>query len=112
MGRVIVGPNVVVFPEKSGRSFWVVKRQRVSLCLNRFRLAFVSSNLLAVQTGGTFATVLHVIFVDGQGFVDFGTEGIIIVNPITMSVSSKGFQHGIELTGQVIPHFPSLEACP
>lgn len=52
------------------------------LGLNGFGLTFVSRCLLAIWTGVAFATILHVILVDVKGFVDFGTESVVIIDPV------------------------------
>jgi hypothetical protein len=76
-------------PKRRHHLCWAMHRQKHSLDLNTLRLSLIARAFLAIWTSSAFTTILHVVLVDTESFVDFGTEGVIVVDPIIMSVGQR-----------------------
>jgi hypothetical protein len=85
-------------PNRRRRLCWAMHGWKHSLGLNTLRLSLIARAFLAIWTSSAFTTILHVVLVDTESFVDFGTKGVIVVDPIIMSVRQR--YCGIELYSQ------------
>jgi hypothetical protein len=57
--------------------------------LDALMLTLVTRTIVGSLACVAFTTVLHVVFVDAESFIDFGTKSFIVVDPITMLVQKR-----------------------